>query len=112
MSGKIIRNARLDQGIQSSELAKLVGVSPATISLLESGRTDVGPKTLKRIADVLRLDYEALLAVSGMIPPGLRDLMRNEPIFSKLIHRLTLCQIRGYLSDDHLVGISRLLPKV
>jgi len=53
MIGDIIRQARQNQKLSQSELAKLIGMTQAGISKLELGECDPSAKTMMKIADVL-----------------------------------------------------------
>lgn len=55
-----IRAERVVRGFTQTALARKVRRCPATISNLENGK-GVGPKTLKRIADVLGIPMEEIL---------------------------------------------------
>lgn len=110
MIGSLVKSARVSRNVGVCELAQLVGVSPTCISLLERDRTEVSLVTLKRLAAVLNVDYEDLVLASGKLPEGLRDVMKEDNTFSKIIHQLTACQVKGYLSGDHFSRIQRLLP--
>jgi transcriptional regulator with XRE-family HTH domain len=55
-----IKLARERKGWTQTYLAQLIGKSPATISMIESGEI-TSPPTLKLIADVLGLDMSELI---------------------------------------------------
>ncbi|MBX6169035.1 MAG: helix-turn-helix transcriptional regulator, partial [Thermobispora bispora] len=59
--GRAIRRARRDRGISLRELARLVGVSPGTISAIENGKTGITIARLSRIASALGVPPAALL---------------------------------------------------
>lgn len=48
-----IRRARAEQGVSLRELAGLIGVSPATLSAIENGRTGVSVDRVRAIAEAL-----------------------------------------------------------
>lgn len=60
--GTAIRVARKRAGLSLRELARRIGVSPATISAVENGRTPLTVERLGQIADVLGVRARALLA--------------------------------------------------
>lgn len=68
--GKRISHARKDAGLSLRKLAKLVGKSPAFISVLEN--SDPAPKvseeTLVSLAMVLSLKADELLGLAGRMP--------------------------------------------
>jgi transcriptional regulator with XRE-family HTH domain len=48
--GEKIRQARVDRGLRQIDLAKLIGVSPQSISAFESGKISPAPEYLQDIA--------------------------------------------------------------
>lgn len=62
-----IRAARARRNLKQSDLAKLVGVSPYTISRIETGHREVSGSYLCAIAEALDVPVEALF------PPSNRD---------------------------------------
>lgn len=55
--GQEIRRLRSRQGLSQRQLALLAGVSNATVSLIEAGRTDPSLGMLKRILDALGVSF-------------------------------------------------------
>lgn len=58
-----ICTARLEHGYSQTELAKLAGISYASINYLENKRTIPHPGNLKRICDVLGLSVSDVCTV-------------------------------------------------
>lgn len=56
--GQRVRALRIERGIRLRELAGLLGVSPATVSAVETGRTRATPERLARIADLFEVPVE------------------------------------------------------
>lgn len=48
-----LRERRLEAGLTQAELAAAAGLNAATVSHLESGKTDPQPRSLKRLAAAL-----------------------------------------------------------
>ena len=57
--------ARNRRGLNKSQLAKLVRVTPATIAAYENGRTEPTPTTMKKLAKELRFPESFFLAEMG-----------------------------------------------
>lgn len=77
--GKVISRKRLQIGVSQRELAKAVNVSNSTIARIERGDPIVPDnKTLRAIAEILRLDYNYLLALNKQIDddPDIRTIQR------------------------------------
>ena len=76
--GRIIRDARIRQGLRQADLSLLSGVALPTISDLENAARDTRLSSCQRVLDALGIDPEAIL--SGA------DLARTE----------TLDNVEGY----------------
>lgn len=64
---EIITRARRKQGLNQSELARQLGVTPQSVQAWESGRSVPRPAKFKEIADALGIRAQALLRASGMM---------------------------------------------
>lgn len=66
--GNVILKRRKELGIGQRELARMVGLNHATLSRFENDPTAAGDvKTIKAIAEALRLDVNYLLSLNGTI---------------------------------------------
>jgi AcrR family transcriptional regulator/transcriptional regulator with XRE-family HTH domain len=63
--GERIKRARLRRGLSQRELAASLGVSPATMSAVENGRTGVPPIRLARIAELVDVAVDDLSPGAG-----------------------------------------------
>lgn len=70
--GRVIREARLDLGLNGADVARRAGISPAHYSVIEAAKPDrrgryTSPSvpTLRAIADVLGLSRAELLTIAG-----------------------------------------------
>lgn len=70
MIGARIKTAREMQGFSLSELARRVGVRPASCSHWESCRSDPSMDNLARLAVILNVDFEWLATGRGGMRPG------------------------------------------
>ena len=60
-AGIVLRGARYREGISQKALAKRTGISQENISKMENGRRIIGEKVAKKLAKVLRIDFELLM---------------------------------------------------
>lgn len=60
-AGKTLRYYRIHKGYTTRELANLVGVVPATITLYENDKNPIKYKTAVLLADILEIDRQLLL---------------------------------------------------
>ena len=73
--GSQIREARKEQGLTQAALAREIGISQATLSLLENGKImELGIRKVIRILD--RLGLELAIRPEGA-PPTLEELQRE-----------------------------------
>lgn len=63
IDSKRIYCERLEKGYSQTELAKLAGVSYATVNYLENKRATPRPGNLKRICDVLGINVSDICTV-------------------------------------------------
>lgn len=56
--GIIVREARISLGLSQNDLAVKVGLSRASISLLETGSRSISTKAMKKVVGGLELDEE------------------------------------------------------
>ena len=77
--GKLIRQARKDQGYSQRELAKLLKLDFTYLSKLENNRADYAPKeeVIRGLARNLDLDEEELIFLAGRIPHQEEDLLKQ-----------------------------------
>jgi transcriptional regulator with XRE-family HTH domain len=61
--GKYIREKRLDVGLMQKELAAKCGLTIQTINFIENGRNNPSISTLRKIAEVLGINYFELRQV-------------------------------------------------
>lgn len=62
-SGLVLRGARYREGISQKELAKKSGINQENISKMENGQRSIGEKVSKKLAKVLRIDFELLTKI-------------------------------------------------
>jgi ribosome-binding protein aMBF1 (putative translation factor) len=60
-SGLALRGARYREGLSQKELAKRTGISQENISRMENGKRAIGEQVAKKLAKVLRIDFELLV---------------------------------------------------
>ncbi len=56
--------------ISQAELSRLTGITPAQISRIMSDSRGVGEKTIRSIADGLRIPIDEVFRAAGLLPPN------------------------------------------
>jgi transcriptional regulator with XRE-family HTH domain len=59
--GESLRQLRLERMLSQSELAKLAGMTQATVSDLERGERKAQPRTVRRLAEALGVEPKELV---------------------------------------------------
>jgi len=62
VDGTAIRKARELRGLSPAELAAIVGITRDSLYKVEGNRRQLGPKTVKKVAEALEVEIEKLLA--------------------------------------------------
>ena len=100
--GQVIKNQREVLGIKQTELARDVKINNSTISRIESNPNIVAdPKTLKAIADRLKLDYNYLLSLNNTIDDQkeVRIIARASKKMSEVDKKRMLDYLRQEFAD-------------
>ncbi len=78
--GAYVRREREDRGFGLREMAKKVGVSPTYMSKVE--RDEFKPPAedkIRKIADILGIDVDELLALAEKVSSDLSEIIREHP---------------------------------
>jgi transcriptional regulator with XRE-family HTH domain len=75
--GAIIRQAREGKDISLRDLAKQVGVSPTFLSKVETEDWKPKEEKVRKIASLLGLDGDDLVARAGRIPSDLTEIIKQ-----------------------------------
>jgi transcriptional regulator with XRE-family HTH domain len=78
--GALVRREREAKEIGLREMAKKIGVSPTYLSKIERGDFDPPAEDkVRKIAEILGLDPDELLALAGRVASDLTDIIRQRP---------------------------------
>jgi len=78
--GELLRNIRRSKGISQRELASKVSVDFSYISKLENDRLPPpAANTIVKICEVLDVQPEALLSITGKLPSEIKELIGSNP---------------------------------
>jgi len=85
------------------QFAKMVDVSPTFLSKMERGEFDPPrPEKIKKMAELLEVDADELLALAGRVDPELNEIIREQPSVLPDLLRT----VRG-MSDEQLRKLAR-----
>ena len=106
--GSRIRRLRLACGLGLREAAKAARISPTYLSRIELGHPVGRPSeaTLRRIAQVIGDDQDALVLTAGIVPRDVIDIILAD---SDLVWVLRLINAHGWKSDWILSRLRRRL---
>lgn len=99
--GDFVRKRRLDLNIGLREFASKLDLSPAFISKMEIG--DFKPpkeENIKKMAGILKVDEDELLAKAGKISSELQNMIMRKPkLYASLLRRAKPKHLEQYLDD-------------
>jgi transcriptional regulator with XRE-family HTH domain len=98
--GEVIREARVAMG-SLREFAKNLGITPSYMSDIENDRRIPAEDVLKRIADLLKLDFDDLMARAGRFGDDAERYMRRHPTAGVLFRQIS----EANLADDDLIKL-------
>lgn len=79
--GRTVREKRVERQIGLREFAKQIGVSPTYLSKVERGEfAPPAEDKVVRIAQLLELDRDALLALAGKVASDVQGIIRRHPV--------------------------------
>lgn len=99
--GNFVRGERLKLNIGLREFATKLGLSPAFISKMEIG--DFKPpkeENIKKMAKILKVDEDELLAKAGKISSDLQTIISTRPaLYASLLRRAKKHHLKQFLED-------------
>ena len=98
--GELIREARTPKG-SLREFAKKLDITPSYLSDIENDRRIPAENVLRRIADLLGLDFDELMAKGGRFGEDADRYMRRHPTVGVLFRQLS----ESNLADDDLAKL-------
>jgi len=99
--------AKTDPNFTLRKFADAVGISPTFLSKVERGEFDPPrPEKIMRMAELLDVDPDELLALAGRVDPELSEIIRNRPSVLPDLLRST----RG-MSDKQLRELAEQVQK-
>lgn len=95
--GRKIREKRLEMQLSLSEAAEMLDVSPTYLSRLEHGHLVTPPSeaVLTKLADLLDLDADTVLAAAGRIPQAVMEKLHHDSDLISFIIKLEKRDISG-----------------
>ncbi|SRR6266545_1697092 len=87
--GQVIRDARVAAGQSLREFARTLGITPSYQSDIENDRRIPSEDVLKKIAGLLRLDFEELMALGGRFGEDAERYLRRHPTAGALFRKLS-----------------------
>lgn len=87
--GEIIRKARVAVGRSLRDLAKGLDITPSYQSDIENDRRVPSEEVLKKIAELLSLNYEELMALAGRFGEDAERYLRRHPTAGALFRKLS-----------------------
>src|SRR3954454_23723420 len=86
--GDTIREARIAKGPSLRDLAKALEITPSYLSDIENDRRVPSEDVLGRIANLLGLDYDLLMAQAGRFGGDAERYMKRHPTAGVLFRKI------------------------
>jgi nitrogen PTS system EIIA component len=96
--GETIRTSRLATGLSLRNMAKALKITPSYLSDIENDRRVPSEEVLQRIAQLLRVDFDHLMAIAGRFGADAERYLRRHPAAGVLFRKITERNLR----DDEL----------
>ncbi len=87
--GDFVRDGRSALNLRLRELARRLDVTPSYVSDIENNRRVPSEDVLTRIADVLNLSFEELVARAGRLGTDAERYMRETPVATTLFRKIS-----------------------
>lgn len=96
--GDVIREKRTERKRSLRDMAREIGISPSYQSDIENDRRVPAEETLQKIATLLELSFDDLMALAGRIGEQAERYMRRNPAAGILFRKIS----EKNLSKEHL----------
>ena len=93
--GQTIRSARQESGYSLREMAKQICVTPPYASDFELGRRVPSEKVLRRISDLLSIDFDLLMQLAGRTGEDAEQYLKENRLAGRLVRAIADEQING-----------------
>ena len=87
--GEVIRDARVGTGRSLREFARSLEITPSYQSDIENDRRVPSEEVLKKMADLLALDFKDLMALAGRFGKEAERYLRRRPTAGALFRKLS-----------------------
>lgn len=87
-----LQEKRKDAGYTQAQLAQLIGVTPSSVGVMESGSKAPWPQYIYSAAEACSFDADEVFALLGRVPPDLIEIMGSNLATIKRVRR---CLDRG-----------------
>jgi transcriptional regulator with XRE-family HTH domain len=86
--GDVIREARAEFGLSLRDVTKQLHITPSYLSDIENNRRVPSEEVLRKLANLLKLDYDDLMARAGRFGAQALRYMKRTPATGVLLRRL------------------------
>ncbi len=93
--GDVIRDARTKLDLSLRDVTKRLGITPSYLSDIENNRRIPSEEVLRKLADLLNLEYDDLMARAGRFGEDAVRYMMRTPAAGVLLRRLAQEEVPG-----------------
>lgn len=97
--GQRIRKKRNERDIGLREMARMLDISPAYLSRVETDeeKSPPGEDTIKKIARLLADDFNILMHLAGRVPSDVGEMLKEDPDLPQF---LRTAKARGFTGKE------------
>lgn len=100
--GEILREARAGKGVSLRGLAGQMEITPSYLSDIENDRRVPAEDVMKRLAQLLSLEFDELMAQAGRFGDEAERFARQRPVAVKLFRKLSSANLPDQ-EMEHLI---------
>jgi transcriptional regulator with XRE-family HTH domain len=106
--GEMLRIARTKQGISLRSFATKLNITPSYLSDIENDRRIPSEEVLHQLAELLRLDFDDLMAQAGRFGEDTERYLKKQPTAVKLFRRIS----ESNLDEENLLKLLKAVDDV
>ena len=106
--GELINNSRVNKRMGLRDLARKLDIAPSYLSDIENDRRVPSEEVLRRISEVLDLDFDILMREAGRLGKDAEQYIRDNELAGRLFRRIADSQLDRRDLENLLTSLDRL----
>lgn len=106
--GELVNNSRVNKCLGLRALARRLDIAPSYLSDIENDRRVPSEEVLRRISEVLDLDFDILMREAGRLGKDAEQYIRDNELAGRLFRRIADSQLDQGDLENLLTSLDRL----